>query len=124
MRRALLAAGAVVLFAAPALADELTVDKKTVTTTTTTRTPEVGSTVSTVIIAPTPPPPPRVEVPPPVPGPDMAWIPGHWRWSRGGQNYVWDDGRYAEPPRARAAWMAGHFERRPDGWIWTEGHWD
>lgn len=123
MRRALLAAGAVLIFAAPALADEVTIDKKTTTTTTTT-TPAYGSTESTVVLAPVAPPPVRVEAPPPVPGPGMAWIPGHWVWRGEDRGYVWLHGRYAEPPRARAAWIAGRFVQRPGGWMWVEGHWD
>jgi hypothetical protein len=125
MRRAILAAGAGLIIAAPALADEVTIDKKTTTTTTTTTTePNSGSTVSTVVIAPNPPPPPRDEMPPPSPGPAMVWMTGHWMWHPDAQSYVWVHGKYAEPPRDHAAWIPGHWNPRSDGWEWTDGHWD
>ncbi|TMJ56423.1 MAG: hypothetical protein E6G81_13895, partial [Alphaproteobacteria bacterium] len=80
MRGLLVAAGALLLFAAPAFAQSstTTIEKRTITK----ETPAVGSTVSTTIIAPNPPPAPRVETPPPPPGPRMVWTPGHWTWER------------------------------------------
>lgn len=124
MRRALLAAGAVLIMAAPAFAESssVTIEKRSVTTERTV--PEVGSTVTTTIIAPTPPPAPQAETPPPPPGPGVAWIPGHWAWEQAQTNYTWVHGRYAEPPRAHAAWVAGHWVPQAHGWIWEEGHWD
>ena len=109
MRRALLAASAALIFAVPALADEVTVEKKTTTTTTTREVPKSGSTVSTVIVAPNPPPPPRDEIAPPAPGPAMVWMTGHWMWNPDAQSYVWVHGKYAEPPREHAAWAPGHW---------------
>jgi hypothetical protein len=120
MRRLLVAAGAVLLFTAPAFAQSsVTVEKKT---TITKEEPSVGSTVSTTIIAPNPPPAPRVETPPPPPGPRMVWTPGHWTWER--DKYVWLGGKYVEPPREHAAWVAGRWVQRPNGWLWEEGRWD
>jgi YXWGXW repeat-containing protein len=123
MRRALLAAGAIVVLAAPAFAQSssVTVEKRTWTETKTV--PEVGSTVSTVVIAPKPPPAPRVEAPPPPP-PGEAWVPGHWAWNSGTVAYVWTPGHFARPPRVHAAWMPGHWAQRPNGWVWVEGHWN
>jgi hypothetical protein len=123
MMRALMIAGAALLIAGPALADEVTTYEKSTTTTTTSEMPAVGSTTSTVVIAPTAPPAPRVEVPPPPPGPAVAWIPGHWSWSPGSAGYVWSAGRYAEPPRAHASWDAGRWVHHGHGWVWEEGHW-
>jgi hypothetical protein len=120
MRRALLTAGAVLILSAPAFADEVTIEKKTITKTV----PESGSTMSTEIIAPTPPPPVQVEVPPPPPAPGVAWVPGHWRWSPEAQRYVWLRGKFIEPPREHAEWVPGRFVERPDGWVWKEGRWD
>ena len=59
MRHALAIAGAVLIFGAPALADEVTIEKRTITREVTREAPESGSTVPNVIIAPGPPPPPR-----------------------------------------------------------------
>src|SRR5690348_8269275 len=108
MRGLLVAAGAVLLFTAPAFAQTsttTTIEKRT--TTTEMPAPSAGSTVSTTIIAPTPPPAPRVETLPPPPGPRMVWVPGHCCWER--DQYVWLDGRYMEPPREHAAWTAGRW---------------
>jgi len=54
----------------------------------------------------------------------MVWTPGHWSWERDKANYVWMGGKYMEPPREHAAWVNGRWVQRPDGWVWTEGHWD
>jgi hypothetical protein len=129
MKRALLAVGAAVIFAAPAIAaDNVVIEKRTTTTTTTKEvTPDVpgsGSTVSTVVLAPNPPPEPRVEVRPPAPGPSVVWVGGNWRWSTPEKNFVWVPGKYVEPPRARAAWVPGRWMQRPDGWVFEDGRWD
>ena len=122
MRRLFVAAGALLVLSAPAFAQTstTTIEKRT----TTTEAPSAGSTVSTTIIAPTPPPAPRVETPPPPPGPRMVWTPGHWSWERDKATYVWMGGKYMEPPREHAAWVAGRWMQRPNGWIWEEGRWD
>jgi hypothetical protein len=52
----------------------------------------------------------------------MVWVPGHWGWER--DQYVWLDGKYMEPPREHAAWTAGRWVERPNGWMWEEGRWD
>jgi hypothetical protein len=118
----LTAAVAALLVAAPALAQEVTIEKKE--TTITREVPESGSTVSTVVVAPNPPPELRVETPPPPPGPAMVWVGGNWRWNPETRDYVWAAGRYAEPPRPRAAWVPGHWVQRPDGWVFVDGRWD
>jgi hypothetical protein len=120
MRRVILTAGAVLIMAAPAFADQVTIEKKTITK----DVPESGSTVPTVIVAPNPPPPPRAETPPPPPGPEMVWLSGHWSWTPEARNYVWVEGKYAAPPRPRAAWLPGRWMQRPEGWVWEEGRWD
>jgi hypothetical protein len=124
MKRALVIAGAALIFAAPALADEVTVEKRTITKEVTQDAPESGSTVSTVIVAPNPPPPPRAEAPPPPPGPEMVWMTGHWSWDPATKTYHWVGGKYAEPPRPKAAWLPGHWAERPGGWVWVNGRWD
>jgi hypothetical protein len=120
MRRALLTAGAVLILTAPAVADQVTIEKKTITRDET----RSGSTVPTVIVAPNPPPAPQVEIPPPPPRPTMVWLSGNWRWDPDVRNYVWIRGRFAEPPRPQAAWIPGRWHQRPEGWVWEEGHWN
>src|SRR5438270_647907 len=106
MRGLLVAAGAVLLFTAPAFAQTSTTIIEKKTTTTEMPAPSAGSTVSTTIIAPTPPPAPRVEVQPPPPGPRMVWVPGHWGWER--DQYVGLGGKYmGAPGRHRRGRIAG-----------------
>ncbi len=124
MRRAVMIAGAALMFGAPALAQDVTVEKRTTITREVPEPPASGSTVPTVIVAPHPPPPPRAEIPPPPPAPAMVWLEGHWGWNPATGAYVWVDGRYAAAPRAHAAWIPGHWVQRPDGWIWDDGRWD
>jgi hypothetical protein len=152
MRRVLLATTAVLVLSAPAFADDLKIEKRTITReepatgtmmeqrtitreepatgttvekkTITREEPGSGSTVSTTIIAPKAPPALQVETPPPAPRPTEAWIPGHWRWEPGAVNFVWVHGHYAEPPRPHAAWVPGRWMERPNGWFWEEGRWD
>ena len=67
-------------------------------------------------------PPARiVEVRPVAPGPRYVWIDGYHRWD--GRGYVWVPGRWAAPPRARAAWVPGRWAHDRRGWYFVEGHW-
>ncbi|HEX3864734.1 MAG TPA: hypothetical protein VHY35_23870 [Stellaceae bacterium] len=122
MKRALLAAGAMLVLSAPAFADQVTTEKQTITRTTTV--PESGSAMPSVIVAPTAPPADEAEVRPPAPMPTAVWMPGHWSWIPERQAYVWTQGRYGDPPHPHAAWLPGHFDQRPDGWVWLDGRWD
>lgn len=70
------------------------------------------------------PPPLRQEVIPALP-PARAelevWQPGHWRWD--GREHVWVEGHYVARPRRGAEWIPAHYDRRPGGWVFIEGHW-
>ena len=55
------------------------------------------------------------------PGPNYVWVPGYHRWN--GAAYVWVPGRWAVPPRARAAWVPGRWVKERRGWYWVEGRW-
>ena len=124
MRRVLMIAGAALICAAPALAEDVTVEKQTtITKELVPAEPLSGSTTSTVIVAPEAPPPPRIEVRPAPPRPDMVWMEGHWEWNPQTHTYGWTQGTFAEPPRPRAVWTPGHWQQRPDGWVFTPGHW-
>ena len=71
------------------------------------------------------PPPPRYEVIPVLPRERVeleVWQPGHWRWSGG--EHVWVEGLYAPRPRREAVWVPAHYDRRPGGWVFIEGHWN
>ncbi|MGE5243818.1 MAG: hypothetical protein ACM3SQ_06295 [Betaproteobacteria bacterium] len=68
------------------------------------------------------PPAPVVDVRAAVPGPGYVWVPGFYRWSGGA--YVWERGRWARPPRARAVWVPGRWvHARRHGWYFVDGHW-
>ena len=124
MKRVLMIAGAALICAGPALAADVTVEKRTtITKEVTTEEPGSGSTVSTVIIAPGAPPPPRVEARPEPPRPGMVWQEGYWQWSPQPRTYHWMSGTFAEPPRPAATWTPGHWQQQPDGWVWMPGSW-
>ena len=53
-----------------------------------------------------PPPPLRVETYGPAPG-----------------HYVWQVGRWEQPPRGRRQWEDGRWERHGDRYRWREGRW-
>ena len=76
---------------------------------------------SPAALAPTPPPPPEVEAPPPAPSPSYVWEPGHWYWN--GLQYHWQPGTYIEKPTTTATYKPGHWEERPDGWMWVASQW-
>jgi hypothetical protein len=73
------------------------------------------------IVAPQPPPADLLEDAPPLPGPQVLWKPGHWRWFT--QAWSWTGGEYIERPYPGADWIPGHWAPHPDGWLWVEGHW-
>lgn len=67
------------------------------------------------------PPAPIVEPRVVAPGPGYVWVSGFYRWD--GVRYAWIAGRWELPPRARAAWVPGHWVRERHGWYFVEGHW-
>ena len=72
--------------------------------------------------APYPPPPPRAYRAVVVsPGPGFVWIDGYQDWR--GRDYAWVPGRWVRPPRARARWVAPHWQSRGRGHVWVSGGW-
>ena len=70
------------------------------------------------------PPPLRHEVIPVLPrerAEREVWQPGHWRWD--GREHVWVEGHFVERPRREAEWVPPHYDRRPGGWVFIDGHW-
>ena len=67
------------------------------------------------------PPAPVVEVRTVAPGPRYVWVDGYHRWD--GRAYAWVPGRWAMPPRARAAWVPGHWVHASRGYYFVDGHW-
>jgi hypothetical protein len=61
------------------------------------------------------------EVRPVAPGAGYYWVPGYHRWD--GNAYVWNSGRWEQPPRARARWVHGGWRHTRRGYYWTDGRW-
>jgi len=66
-----------------------------------------GADVSIGITIGTPPPPVAVVAPPPMPGPDFAWVAGYWYPS--GPSYAWRGGYWVRAPYAGARWVAPRY---------------
>jgi hypothetical protein len=68
--------------------------------------------------------PPRmvVERRSPPPSPNHVWIQGYHNWD--GQKYVWVQGRWEQPPRAHARWVAHHWVHRNGGYVLVDGRWN
>jgi len=67
------------------------------------------------------PPAPIIESYGSAPGPGYVWQPGYQRWD--GRGYVWAPGHWERVPRARARWIAPHWQQRRGGWVFVEGRW-
>ena len=67
--------------------------------------------------------PPRflVEHRTPAPSRNHVWISGYQRWD--GNAYAWAPGRWEQPPRAHARWVAHRYVHQKGGWVLVEGHW-
>ncbi len=50
-----------------------------------------------------------------------VWISGYHRWD--GNAYVWTGGRWEQPPRPGAHWVAHRWVHHKDGYVMVEGHW-
>ena len=55
------------------------------------------------------------------PGRDHVWVGGYHRYE--GNAYHWQAGRWEQPPRAHAVWVAPRYTHRHDGYVYSEGHW-
>lgn len=67
------------------------------------------------------PPRPVVERRMASPGRGYVWVSGYHRWD--GNAYAWAPGRWEQPPRARARWVAHRWRHNRGGWELQEGHW-
>jgi len=74
-----------------------------------------------VRVVPEGPPPRRHEVRIERPGPHHVWVGGHWHHT--GEQWAWNDGNWAEPPRARARWVAPRYQKVRGGIRYIPGHW-
>jgi hypothetical protein len=67
------------------------------------------------------PPRPIIEARMASPGPGYVWINGYHRWD--GNAYAWNAGRWEQPPRPNARWVAHRWVRRGNGYVLVEGRW-
>jgi hypothetical protein len=67
------------------------------------------------------PPHMRVETRGHRPSPKHVWVSGYHRWD--GNAYAWSEGRWEQPPRGHAHWVAHHWSHQKGGWVLVEGHW-
>ncbi len=67
------------------------------------------------------PPPPQIEAVPVPPYGGAIWIEGCWNWD--GARYVWISGHY-ERPRPGWVWVPHRWAQSPRGrWRYYAGHW-
>jgi len=57
----------------------------------------------------------------PRPSRNHVWVGGYHRWDNNA--YAWTPGRWEQPPRPRAHWVAHRWTHRRNGWVFVEGHW-
>ncbi|HXO20987.1 MAG TPA: hypothetical protein VOA87_13815 [Thermoanaerobaculia bacterium] len=67
------------------------------------------------------PPPFRHEAVIVTPGPGYVWLPGYYDWRD--SNYFWVEGRWEQPPRRGAIWVAPRYVRRHGTFYYHRGHW-
>jgi hypothetical protein len=70
------------------------------------------------------PPPMRVEVRGPAPSPTSVWIGGYYTYDAGRGDYIWNRGRWDEPPQSHAKWVAPHYKAHNDHFDYYEGKWN
>ncbi len=57
----------------------------------------------------------------PRPSRDHVWVSGYHRYD--GNSYAWTPGRWEQPPRRHAHWVAHRWTHQRGGWVLVEGHW-
>jgi WXXGXW repeat (2 copies) len=57
----------------------------------------------------------------PRPSRDHVWISGYHRYDNNA--YAWTPGRWEQPPRHNAHWVAHRWVHRNGGYVLVEGHW-
>jgi hypothetical protein len=57
----------------------------------------------------------------PRPSRDHVWVSGYHRYD--GNAYAWTPGRWEQPPRPHARWVAHHYVHQRGGYVLVEGHW-
>jgi WXXGXW repeat (2 copies) len=79
-----------------------------------------GSPAGEEVVVTDAPPAPVTEVITVRPGPAYVWIGGCWIWRN---QWVWERGHWALPPRHGAVWVAHRYVYRGGRHIWVRGGW-
>jgi hypothetical protein len=58
---------------------------------------------------------------PPRPYPNAVWIPGHYSYN--GATYMWESGRWENPPSGATSWILPSWQPTAGGYIYVRGHW-
>ena len=67
------------------------------------------------------PPPPRYGAMGYAPGPGYVWVDGYW--NRYGNDWRWNNGRWAVPPRGYHHWERSEWRHEGRSWRFHEGRW-
>jgi hypothetical protein len=62
------------------------------------------------------------DTPPPAPGPDFFYVPGHYAPNPAGDRLTWVAGFWSAN-QPGWDWIPARWVRRPDGWDFREGYW-
>ncbi len=62
------------------------------------------------------------DIPPPAPGPDFFYVPGHYAPAKAGDRVAWVPGFWSAI-QPGWDWVPARWIRRPDGWDYREGYW-
>jgi len=55
------------------------------------------------------------------PSRNHVWVSGYHQWN--GAGFTWSSGKWEQPPRPRAHWVAARWVHQRGGWVLVEGHW-
>jgi hypothetical protein len=55
------------------------------------------------------------------PSRNHEWVSGYHRWD--GNAYAWSPGRWEQPPRRHAHWVAHRWVHQRNGWVLVDGRW-
>ncbi len=79
---------------------------------------------SNLVLAEPPPPPPSMpsEVIPNRPVDGALWVSGYWYFNQN-ERYEWVPGRWEMPPPSCHAFVAPHWAREGNGFVYVRGYW-
>lgn len=76
---------------------------------------------ATEVVVPQAPPASKREAIMDRPSPMHVWVTGYWVWKD--SKYEWLAGHWELPPRGTDSWVAPRWEKRGEGYAFSEGFW-